>query len=493
MTKSARGKLVQLLTGEGPSAAHSTMLRLPGDALTLEVADLGKIGTPIRAAQAKRLITAARPALYGRGEQTLSDTSVRDTWEISPDQVQLGGQDWPTYLDTALGQIREDLGLPDGARLSAQLHSLLLYGKGQFFLPHQDSEKHEQMVATLVIMLPSIHSGGELVIDDAGTQRTYAGSRDDLVLVAFYADRRHEVLPVRSGYRISMTFNLLLENVAAGPVLGPVEQAAAHLAEHFATPVTSQHGNRDLGTPRRLAFLLDHEYTQGGLEAGHLKGADAGHVATLLAAARLAGCEAAFAQAEIKETWDVFPDEDQHGGNWYDYDEEPEEYDEDEGSGDTGEGYALNELLDDEITLGWWVGTDGSAAESIKLPLGEYEVCSATPTQDIQALPERLRRLHGQLRKHRGPVVQPCRAGAVAPGAVLRSACRGRVDVGFAETAGESRCRGIGVRQVRCRVAGAILVPCRARVAQPGLARCRGTGRHEVGARGVGTIQCPDG
>lgn len=52
------------------------------------------------------------------------------------------------------------------------------------------------MVATLVVSLPSVHTGGELVVDDGGKQRTFRGSRDDLVLVAFYADRRHEVKPV---------------------------------------------------------------------------------------------------------------------------------------------------------------------------------------------------------------------------------------------------------------------------------------------------------
>ena len=29
----------------------------------------------------------ARPAHFGKGEQTLQDTSVRDTWEITPEQV----------------------------------------------------------------------------------------------------------------------------------------------------------------------------------------------------------------------------------------------------------------------------------------------------------------------------------------------------------------------------------------------------------------------
>jgi hypothetical protein len=37
----------------------------------------------------------------------------------------------------------------------SEAHSMLVYGKGQFFLPHQDSEKNDAMVGTLVLSLPS--------------------------------------------------------------------------------------------------------------------------------------------------------------------------------------------------------------------------------------------------------------------------------------------------------------------------------------------------
>jgi predicted 2-oxoglutarate/Fe(II)-dependent dioxygenase YbiX len=60
-----------------------------------------------------------------------------------------------------------------------------------------------------VVSLPSAHTGGELVIDHAGETRTYRASKEDLTLVAFYADCRHQVTPVRSGYRVTLTFNLL--------------------------------------------------------------------------------------------------------------------------------------------------------------------------------------------------------------------------------------------------------------------------------------------
>lgn len=376
MPQPARDRLAHLLAGTEPARADSATLRLPPEALTLEIEGVGPVQTPVRAAQAKQLIAAARPAQFGHGEQTLSDPSVRDTWELTPEQVRLAGDDWQAQLEAALAQFRDELGLPAGAALSAELHSMLVYGKDQFFLPHQDSEKHDEMIASLVVMLPSVHTGGELVVDDAGHQRTYRGSREELVLVAFYADRRHEVRPVKSGHRVTLTFNLLLTRPGAASAPGPVEAAASLLTEHFTTSVSSRYGGRDLGKPTRLAFLLDHEYTQAGLAAGRFKGADADRAATLESAAAHAGCESVFALAEIQETWDVMEADGPWGHPWsYDgYDDEQVPDAE----------YELNDLIDDAISLGWWVEPDGSGAESIQLPLGDHEVSAATPTHSLE-------------------------------------------------------------------------------------------------------------
>ncbi|MCU6482129.1 2OG-Fe(II) oxygenase [Arthrobacter sp. A2-55] len=395
MPKTARERLAQILSDVEADGADSAMLRLPGSVLALEVDGVGPVQVPIRAAQAKQLMAAGRPAGYGRGAQTLNDTSVRDTWEIAPDRVSLGGPSWQACLDAALEQFGEELGLPEGTWLTAGLHSMLVYGKGQFFLPHQDSEKHAEMVATLVVMLPSVHTGGELVVDDSGSEQVYLGSRDDLVLVAFYADRRHEVRPVRSGYRVSLTFNLLLNRPDGTPETGGrAAGAASCIKEHFETRAVSPYGGADLGVPLRLAFLLDHEYTEGGLAAGLLKGADAHRVAVLQDAARQAGCESMLALAEIKETWDVLPDEYAGPGSWYGadgsyFDGEEAPDDDFEGGFDPdaddseGGAHQLNSLIEGEISLGWWIGTDGSGAETIQLPLGDYEVCMVTPTESI--------------------------------------------------------------------------------------------------------------
>ncbi len=68
-----------------------------------------------------------------------------------------------------------------------------------FFLAHQDSEKDDSMIGTLVVTLPSSYAGGELMVGHNEEWKAYRGSKTALSLVAFYADCRHEVLKVQSG------------------------------------------------------------------------------------------------------------------------------------------------------------------------------------------------------------------------------------------------------------------------------------------------------
>lgn len=376
MVVTPRERLAGLLGGAKTAGAFSARLEAPVAGLGLEVAGVGPVSLPLRAPQVKRLISVARPALFGRGEATLSDTSVRDTWQILPDQISLAGPSWSSLLSGALEYFRDALGLPAATRLRAEPHAMLVYGKGQFFLPHQDSEKDDAMVGTLVLSLPSAHTGGELVVEHAGHECAYRASKTDLTLVAFYADCLHEVTPVRSGYRVTLTFNLLAEPGASAEVSGPLAELTHSLDRHFGSPVKPRYGSCESDPPNRLVYLLDHEYTQRGLSWERLKGADAGRAALLRAAAGQAGCESVLALAQVKETWEAHPAGDDPWGE-YGYDE-----DEDGDAGEDGD-YVLQELVDDEITLGWWTGPDGTGGEPISLRVYDYEVCASTASADL--------------------------------------------------------------------------------------------------------------
>ncbi len=152
MAKAARERLARLLAGQ-EAGAFSAQLSVPSDALRLEVDGVGQVRLPVRPAQAKKLCGVARPAHFGHREETILDPAVRDTWEISPDLVSLGGPSWAPALEGALTELADQLGVPAGNRLEAELHALLVYGPGQFFVPHTDTEKNDAMIGTLTVTL----------------------------------------------------------------------------------------------------------------------------------------------------------------------------------------------------------------------------------------------------------------------------------------------------------------------------------------------------
>ncbi len=266
----ARDRFAGLLGGIGRAGASSARRTARPDDLRLEVRDVGPIAVPVPVRQAKQLCLVGRPARFGKGEQTLLDRGVRDTWEIPRSRIKIDKQQWDRTLRPVLDRLRADLGLPTGCVLNMKFHAMLVYGPGQFFASHQDSEKADAMIGTLVVMLPSDSQGGALVVQDRGTSATYRASKTSLSFVAFYADCRHEVRPVTSGYRVVLTYNLLLTGDTTGSVAARVDPAVTKrlgglLGEHFSTRVPARYGDTDRDPPTRLVYLLDREYTERGL------------------------------------------------------------------------------------------------------------------------------------------------------------------------------------------------------------------------------------
>ena len=198
-------KLINALEQLQSRGSFSAKTTTATDNLCIEVNPVGQLRFPLKPQVIKKLIQQARPAPFGWRDETRLDTEVRDVWKIPRSRVKIDKRRWNQTLAPVLDKLKRELGLPPGSLLKAELHDLLIYAPGQFFLPHQDSEKRDGMVATLVVILPSPHSGGTLVIDHQGEKQRYQSSRaamDQLTFIAFYADCHHEVRPVKEGYRV---------------------------------------------------------------------------------------------------------------------------------------------------------------------------------------------------------------------------------------------------------------------------------------------------
>ncbi|MGE0385677.1 MAG: 2OG-Fe(II) oxygenase [Gammaproteobacteria bacterium] len=381
-TRDELTRRLAVLTAPGSFAARRTVA--PAD-LALEVDGVGRIRFPITPATAGRLCHVARPARYGYKDETRLDRKVRDTWEIPRARIRIDEAKWRRALDPELERIRRDLGLADGSRIQARLYNMLVYGPGQFFALHQDSEKNDAMFGSLVVCLPSTFTGGELIVEHHGERMTVAGTRGRIGLVAFYADCHHEVRPVRKGHRVVLTYTLGLAGKAASaaPAAGATDALCRAVREFFAKPPAPRWTGETRLPPDRLVYLLDYQYTRRNLSWDRLKGADALRAAALRSVAERLDCEIHLGQADVHETWDCEADYSGYRrARWEDEDEE-DGYDFDDASGEDDEATPeLISLVDSEIELRHLAAPDGRKAAVADI--GEHEVCFTRPSAELQ-------------------------------------------------------------------------------------------------------------
>ena len=271
--------------------------RFAADDLTLHVEGFGALKRPLDASAAERLRMLSQDARFGLREHTLLDPDVRRTGEIAADLLHLT---WPEASRDAL--CREISALLGSGPLQARLHNLLVYGPGDFFKPHQDTEKHDGMVGTLVLVWPSAHLGGGLCVRHGSGDWRFASQQlggVDLRWAAFFADCRHEVLPVQEGWRVVLTFDLVARPDER-PLTGSVPADAGLVAALRAQCLPEHDDERQ---PDPWVLLLDHEYSERGLRWHLLKGADRDRVSRLRAAARALGLVLHLALVEVHETW----------------------------------------------------------------------------------------------------------------------------------------------------------------------------------------------
>ncbi len=334
----------------------------------LDVAGVGAIALPLMPAQADSLVAVAERAPYGRGQETLVDTEVRRTWQIDANRVRLHGRHWAQTLDSIVARVAEGLGVT--GTVTAELYKLLVYDEGGFFVSHRDTEKADRMFATLVIVLPSLYSGGDLVVRHQDREvRLDLRSTDpaEAAFAAFYADCLHEVLPVTSGCRLTLIYNLLLRSADGQP------QPPSYEAEQDRLAALLEQWPE--GAPEKLIYPLEHAYTPAGLSFDALKGVDAARAAVVRAAAQEADCDLHLALLSLQESGSA-----EYTGDHYSY---GRRYHKDEDDEDEEDDFEVIEVIDSSVTLSDWRQADGEDAGLGVLPVEEDELSPPDALEDI--------------------------------------------------------------------------------------------------------------
>ncbi|RAW31993.1 hypothetical protein PC110_g11667, partial [Phytophthora cactorum] len=214
----------------------------------LFVDGLGFVSTPLYAEQAEKLIALCEKSPFGHNMDTKRDDNVRKSWQLEPNLIEFKNPLWKNGIEGLSKVIADRLGYKD-IPLKCVPYKLLVYGEGGHFVKHQDTEKEEGMITTLVVQPPSTHEGGDLVLyrDGEVKYRHDFGKLDGTAAylphyAVHYADAEHALEKVTKGYRLALV------------------------------AISKMDGDDD-----SFALLLAHEYTENSIRnmgSGALKGVD---------------------------------------------------------------------------------------------------------------------------------------------------------------------------------------------------------------------------
>lgn len=191
------------------------------------------------------------------------------------------------------------------------------------------TEKAPGMFGTLVVILPSLYTGGTIQLSHASMQKKFdfggPTSVTNTSYAAWYTNILHSVSPVNSGYRFALSYNMIHKGSSAAPHLPNTRAQADELRWVLRT---WDRNIDDPDSPTFVGWILDHEYSEQSLKSRKieaLKGADKLRGLALLDLAKEMGFEFYLAQIEYQKTGTV-ADADYYGyGDGGDSDSDIEE------------------------------------------------------------------------------------------------------------------------------------------------------------------------
>ena len=239
----------------------------------------------------QQLLEACEPSAHGRGNETVYDESYRLARELPRSRVALT-EDILTENDDVLATISA-LVAPrnkeDGIGIVARMYKLNAYTVGSFFKAHRDTPKSDRHIGTLVVALPVPFEGGALRVShkrkhvlfdwgkDINTPGSSSATHVKLPWAFLFSDVEHEVLPVTSGTRVILAYNIFISDKPTLATSPSLDATTLPLYTDMKAVIENQ---LFLPGGGRVAVALSHAYpigTRSSLEAfaSHLKGTDA--------------------------------------------------------------------------------------------------------------------------------------------------------------------------------------------------------------------------
>ncbi len=247
--------------------------------LKVDGEDYGTLGFP----NVTKLMDLAQAAGFGLNNETRYDTDVRLAFAIDGDRIDVGGNPMPQE------DFKEFTGVTSYSN-DVVLYKLHIYPPGGHFAPHVDTPHGEGHIASGIVVLGSLFTGGDLVIEHKEQTERVAGPNSFAV---WYTDCKHWVEKVESGHRVVLQYDVfnkfkMPESDSDDDGEGEEEEEEkgffTYIPSHpnpLATPayltalVKQVQESLALESTEDVALMLQHAYfNKGGLSPATLKGSD---------------------------------------------------------------------------------------------------------------------------------------------------------------------------------------------------------------------------
>ena len=238
------------------------------------------------------LLKQGKQAPFGRGSETVVDTSVRNAVEIGASSFSDSFKE--LLCSKACKKVHDNM-FPF-QKIRSELYKMHIYKKGGFFHEHRDTLHGPNHIATLLVSLGSKHRGGDLTVKHHEETEVWHSSYGGSQFACFFTDCDHSVSLVTEGVRVVLQYDVYLDEDSKGKVecsyeddedeedydemeLWNVDNYAIEKPSDFISEkcgsmillaLTRWFSNND----KSLAFFLSHDYAPSFLSLERLKGHD---------------------------------------------------------------------------------------------------------------------------------------------------------------------------------------------------------------------------
>lgn len=205
--------------------------------------------------------------------ETQDNHEDRNYYEISKDIIQISDE-FNNVTNNSLSKVIGDHLCPEEKTCFVEFEKLLLFEKGSTYKPDISIQRSQNHFGTLLIFLPSYYEGGEFIIQHLNYKKTFSNPLKDENFtqemrcnwVSFFTDCQHELLEVKSGYRVALCYKVLTEGKKIEPPKESFQTKLLFFMDKVFNHVDFKH--------RKVGYILTESYSEYPSRPEFLKGSD---------------------------------------------------------------------------------------------------------------------------------------------------------------------------------------------------------------------------